>query len=292
VSETISAGNGRGQKVAIVTGGSSGIGQYTALELARAGYTTVITARSGGRLKETANWIRAQAPGSTVEVEQVDFASFASVRAMAARILERHPKISILVDNAGMVTARRTTTEDGLESILEINHLSPYLLTRLLLPAIEAAHRDAPARIVVTASNASTSAIIDFNDLQMQKGWGPMRVYGRSKLMNIMFTYALARRLEGTGITINALHPGFVGSRIANKGGVIDMIWALVKPFVLTPAQGADTAIYLALSPNVAGVTGRYFYKRQEIRSNDRSYDVAAQERLWQVSAEMTGLPA
>jgi NAD(P)-dependent dehydrogenase (short-subunit alcohol dehydrogenase family) len=279
-------------KVAVVTGGSSGIGQYTALELARAGYTTVITARSGGRLKETADWIQAEVPGAAVETEQVDFASLASVRAMAARILERHPKITILVDNAGMVMARRTISEDGFESIFEINHLSPYLLTRLLLPAIEAAHRQAPARIVVTASNASMPAKVDFDDLQMEKGWGPMRVYGRSKLMNIMFTYALARRLEGTGITVNAFHPGFVGSRIANKGGIIDMIWALVKPFVLTSAQGADTAVYLALSPDVAGVTGKYFYKRKEIRSNDPSYDVAAQERLWQVSAEMTGISA
>jgi NAD(P)-dependent dehydrogenase (short-subunit alcohol dehydrogenase family) len=292
VSESISGANRPDAKIAIVTGGSSGIGQYTALELARAGYTTVITARSGARLRETADWIRGEVQGAVVEVEQVDFASLASVRTMAARILARHPKIAILVDNAGMVTARRTITNDGLESILEINHLSPYLLTRLLLPAIEAAHNDAPARIVVTASNASMPAVVDFNDLQMEKGWGPMRVYGRSKLMNILFTYALARRLEGTGITVNALHPGFVGSRIANKGGIIDMIWALVKPFVLTPAQGADTAVYLALSPNVAGVTGRYFYKRQEIRSNEQSYDVAAQERLWQVSAEMTGLSA
>ncbi|HTJ64047.1 MAG TPA: SDR family oxidoreductase [Alphaproteobacteria bacterium] len=292
MSETISGAIKGDGKVAVVTGGSSGIGRFTALELARAGYTTVITARSVGRLMETADWIRAEVPGAAVETEQVDFASLASVRAMAARILERHPKIAILVDNAGMVMARRTISEDGFESILEINHLSPYLLTRLLLPAIKAAHKDAPARIVVTASNASMPAKVDFDDLQMEKGWGPMRVYGRSKLMNIMFTYALNRRLEGSGITVNAFHPGFVGSRIANKGGIIDMIWALVKPFVLTSAQGADTAVYLALSPKVADVTGKYFYKRQEIRSNDLSYDIAAQERLWQVSAEMTGLSA
>ena len=279
-------------KVAVVTGGSSGIGQYTALALARAGYAVVITARSADRLAETAAWIKREVPGAAVETERVDFASFASVRAMAVRILARHPKIAILVNNAGMVMARRKLSEDGFESILEINHLSPFLLTELLLPAVKAANMDVPARIVVTASNASTNSKIDFTDMQMEKGWGPMRVYGRSKLMNIMFTYALARRLKGTGITVNALHPGFVGSRIANKGWAIDWLWALVKPFVLTSAQGAETAVYLALSPDVADVSGQYFYKKKSIRSNALSYDEGAQERLWRVSADMTGLSA
>jgi len=292
VSETKSVIKPPNSRVAVVTGGSSGIGQYTALALAQAGYAVVITARSAERLAETAAWIRREAPGATVETERVDFASFASVRAMAARILERHPKIAILVNNAGMVMGRRKISEDGLESILQINHLSPFLLTELLLPAIKAAQADAPARIVVTASNASTHSKIDFDDMQMEKGWGPMRVYGRSKLMNIMFTYALARRLTGTGITVNALHPGFVGTRIANKGWAIDWLWALVKPFVLTSAQGAETAIYLALSPEVAGVSGQYFYKKKPIRSNALSYDEGVQERLWQVSARMTGLTA
>lgn len=292
VSETKTGKKPTNGRVAVVTGGSSGIGQYTALALAQAGYIVVITARSAERLAETAGWIGREVPGAIVEVERVDFASFASVRAMAARILARHPKITILVNNAGMVMARRKISEDGFESILQINHLSPFLLTELLMPAIRAAHADGPARVVVTASNASTHSTIDFADLQMEKGWGPMRVYGRSKLMNIMFTYALARRLNGTGITVNALHPGFVGSRIANKGWAIDWLWALVKPFVLTSAQGAETAVYLALSPDVANVSGQYFYKKKPIRSNALSYDEGAQERLWQVSAEMTGLSA
>jgi len=292
VSETISGIKPSDAGVSVVTGGSSGVGQYTALALARAGYTVVITARSAERLAETAAWIAREVPGATIEVERVDFASFASVRAMAARVLARHPKIAILVNNAGMVMTRRTITEDGFESLLQINHLSPFLLTELLVPAIQAAQTDAPARIVVTASNAAGPAKIDFADLQMEKGWRSMRTYGRSKLMNIMFTYALARRLVGTGITVNALHPGFVGSRIANKGGAIDWLWALIKPFALTPAQGAETAVYLALSQEVATVSGQYFYKKKPIRSNALSYDEGAQERLWQVSAEMTGLSA
>ncbi len=274
-------------KVAVVTGGSSGIGQFTALGLAQLGAAVVITARDPKRLAETAAWLKAQVPGATVEAEQVDFASFESIRALAARCAARHPRLDILVNNAGLVMARRTVTEDGFEAIFQINHLAPFLLTDLLLPTLKAAEG---ARIVNVASNASVHSIIDFNDLQLEKGWGPMKVYGRSKLMNILFTIELARRLKGTGITVNALHPGFVGSRIANKGWAIDWLWAVVKLFVLSPAQGAETPVYLASSPAVAGVSGDYFYKKKPIRANALAYDAGAAKRLWQVSAEMTGI--
>jgi NAD(P)-dependent dehydrogenase (short-subunit alcohol dehydrogenase family) len=274
-------------KIAVVTGGSSGIGQYTALALAERGANVIITARNAGRLAATAAWLRQKAPGVTVETERVDFASLPSVRDLAARILDRHPAISILVNNAGMVMARRTVTTDGFEAIFQINHLAPFLLTNLLLPAVKAA---ASSRIVVVASQAARRAIIDFDDLQMANGWSIMGVYGRSKLANIMFTYALARRLEGTGVTANCLHPGFVGTRIANKGGLIDLAWALVKPFVLTPAKGAETVVHEAAAPEMAGVTGQYLYLKKPILSNAISYDVAAQERLWRMSAEMTGI--
>jgi NAD(P)-dependent dehydrogenase (short-subunit alcohol dehydrogenase family) len=274
-------------KVAVVTGGSSGIGQYTALELARMGATVIITARNHERLTETAAWLKSQAPGAAVEAEQVDFASLGSVRAMAARVIARHPKIAILVNNAGLVMARRTVTEDGFESVFQINHLSPLLLTALLMPALKA---DGKARIVNVASNASTRSIVDFNDLQLEQGWGPMRVYGRSKLMNILFTVELARRLKGTGIATNALHPGFVGTRIGNKGWAVDWLWALIKPLVLSPAQGAETPVFLATSPAVAEVSGEYFYKKKPIRANELAYDAEAGKRLWQVSAEMTGI--
>lgn len=274
-------------KVAVVTGGSSGIGQYTALELARMGATVVITARNAQRLAETAAWLKSKVPGAVIEAEQVDFAALGSVRAMAARVMEHHPKIAILINNAGLVMARRTVTEDGFEAIFQINHLAPFLLTNLLMPALNA---DGKARIVTVASNASTRSIIDFNDLQLEQGWGPMRVYGRSKLMNILFTVELARRLKGTGITTNALHPGFVGSRIGNKGWAVDWLWALIKPFVLSPAQGAETPVFLATSPAVAEISGEYFYKKKPIRANALAYDADAGRRLWQVSAEMTGI--
>jgi retinol dehydrogenase-12 len=274
-------------KVAVVTGASSGIGQYTALGLAKLGATVVIAARNPQRLAESAAWLRAQVPGATIEAEQVDFAALNSVRAMAARVTARHPGIAILVNNAGLVMGRRTVTEDGFEAVFQINHLAPFLLTNLLLPALKA---DGKARVVTVASDASKRSIIDFDDLQLERGWGPMKVYGRSKLMNILFTVELARRLEGTGITTNALHPGFVGTRIGNKGWAVDWLWALIKPFVLSPAQGAETPVYLAISPTVAGVSGQYFYKKKQIRANELAYDAVAGGRLWQVSAEMTGI--
>ncbi len=274
-------------KVAVVTGASSGIGQYTALGLAKLGATVVIAARNPQRLAESAAWLRAQVPGAAVEAEQVDFAALNSVRAMAARVMAHHPRIAILVNNAGLIMGRRTVTEDGYEAVFQINHLAPFLLTNLLLPAIKAEDK---ARIVTVASNASTRSIIDFDDPQLERGWGPMRVYGRSKLMNILFTVELARRLDGTGITANALHPGFVGTRIGNKGWAVDWLWALIKPFVLSPAQGAETPIYLASSPAVATVSGQYFYKKKQIRANELAYDAVAGSRLWRVSAEMTGI--
>jgi retinol dehydrogenase-14 len=272
---------------ALVTGGSSGIGQYTALALAREGAKVIITARASPRLAETAACLKAEIPGAEVETETVDYASFASVRALAARIRDRYPRLRILVNNAGMVTPGRKLTVDGFETLFQVNHLSPFLLTNLLLPSVKDA---APSRIVFVASNAAQSAILDFDDLQLAKGWSMMKAYGRSKLGNIMFTYALARRLEGTGVTVNALHPGFVGSRIGNKGGAADLLWALIKPFALSPAQGAETAVYAAISPEMEGVSGQYLIKKKPVRSSDLSYDFAAGEKLWAMSAEMVGL--
>jgi NAD(P)-dependent dehydrogenase (short-subunit alcohol dehydrogenase family) len=274
-------------RAALVTGGSSGIGQHTALGLVEHGAKVIITARSAERLAETASWLKSRVPGAEVETETVDFASLASVRILAARIRDRYPRLAVLVNNAGMVTTRRAVTTDGFESLFQINHLAPFLLTNLLLPSV----RDAtPSRIVIVASNAQQWSTLDFDDLQLTKNWASMKAYGRSKLCNIMFTYALARRLEGSGVTANCLHPGFVGSRIGNKGGIADLVWAVIKPFALSPAQGAETAVYAAVSSEMDGVSGQYLYKKKPMRSNDLSYDIAAGEKLWAMSAEMVGL--
>jgi NAD(P)-dependent dehydrogenase (short-subunit alcohol dehydrogenase family) len=276
-------------KVAVITGGSAGIGQYTALGLARRGAALVIAGRNSARLARTAAWIGGEVEGATVATETVDFASLASVRALAGRLMERHARIDILVNNAGMITPSRVVTADGFESIFQVNHLAPYLLTRLLLPAIGAA---APSRIVVVASNAAMGARIDFGDLQLATGWRIMKAYGRSKLMNILFTYALARRLEGSEVTANCLHPGFVASRIGAKGGVYDLVWTLLKPFALTLPKGAETSIYAAGAPELVGRSGLYLVEKRPARSNPESYDIEVGERLWRLSAEMTGLPA
>jgi NAD(P)-dependent dehydrogenase (short-subunit alcohol dehydrogenase family) len=276
-------------KVAVVTGGSAGIGQYTALGLAKRGAALVIAGRNSARLARTAAWIGAEAEGVTVATETVDFASLASVRALADRLMERHARIDVLVNNAGMITPSRVVTADGFESIFQVNHLSPYLLTRLLLPAISAG---SASRIVVVASNAATRAHIDFDDLQLATGWRIMKAYGRSKLMNILLTYALARRLEGSQVTANCLHPGFVASRIGAKGGVYDVVWALLKPFALSLPKGAETSIYAASAPELDGQSGVYLVEKRPARSNPESYDIEIGERLWRLSAEMTGLPA
>jgi NAD(P)-dependent dehydrogenase (short-subunit alcohol dehydrogenase family) len=281
-------GQGLTGKVAVVTGGSSGIGQFTALGLAQQGASVVITGRDPARLTRTALWLRAQAPAADIAAEQVDFTALASVRALASRLLDRYPRIDILVDNAGMVTPRRAVTGDGFEAVFQANHLAPFLLTNLLLPPVRAAG----GRIVIVASTAHKSARIDFADLQLAQRWGVMKAYGRSKLMNIMFAYALARRLEGGRATVNCLHPGFVATRIGAKGGVFDLIWAVLKPFALSPAKGAETSIYAASAPEMDGVSGRYLFEKRPIRSSDVSYDIEAGERLWRISAEMTGIPA
>jgi NAD(P)-dependent dehydrogenase (short-subunit alcohol dehydrogenase family) len=274
-------------KVAIVTGGSSGIGQYTALGLAKLGATVVITARHAARLSETAGWIARQVPGAAIETEPVDFASFASVRDLAARIIARQKEIAILVNNAGMITARREVTEDGHEKLFQVNHLAPFLLTHLLLPALAA-----PARIVIVASRSAQRVTPDPDDLETSKGWLPMKAYGRSKLGNIMFAFALARRLEGAGIPVNALHPGFVGSRIGNKGGIVSLGWNVLKPFIMSEEEGAETSLYAATAPEMANVTGQYLVAKKPARANPIAYDVEAQEHLWRVSAGMVGIAA
>lgn len=184
-------------------------------------------------------------------MEQVDFESLASVRSLAGRIAERHPKIDILVNNAGMATPKRPVTVDGLEAVLQINHLSPFLLTNLLLPSVKAA---GSARIVNVTATAAQHSTLDFDDLQPTRNWSPIRSCGRTKLMNIMFTYALASRLDGSGVTANCIHPGFIASRIGNEGGIYDLLWAAAKLFALSPSKGAENSLYAATAPEMEDV--------------------------------------
>jgi NAD(P)-dependent dehydrogenase (short-subunit alcohol dehydrogenase family) len=279
-------------KTVIVTGANSGIGLETAVALARAGATTVLIARDPRRGEAAVDTVRTRSGRDDVDLVLFDLASLASVRSGAAALLERCPRIDVLVNNAGLVLSRRQETEDGLEATFAINHLGPFLLTGLLLDRIK---QSAPARIVNVSSTAHKGARrgLNFDDLQSQRRYRGMSVYSKSKLANIYFTTELGRRLAGTGVTANCLHPGTVATGYARDGdasGLLAFGVRVIKPFVLTAEQGARTSIYLASSPEVADVTGRYFVKCRARRPSKVARESDAARRLWDVSEQLAGL--
>ncbi len=279
-------------KTVVVTGGNSGIGLETAVELARAGARTVITARDPGRGEAALAEVRRRAGRDDASLVVFDLASLASVRQGAAELLERCDRIDVLVNNAGLVLSKRQETEDGFEATFAINHLGPFLLTRLLTERIT---KSSPARIVNVASTAHQGARrgLDFDDLHARRAYRGMQAYSRSKLANIYFTTELARRLAGTGVTANCLHPGTVATGYGRDGdatGVLAFGVRVIKPFVLTAAQGARTSVYLASSPEVRAVTGEYFVKCKVRRPSKAARDVEAARRLWEVSEQLVGL--
>ena len=278
-------------KTVVVTGANSGIGLETAAELAQAGARTVLTARDPARGQAAVAEVQRRAGRDDVSLVVFDLASLPSVRTGAAEILERCDRIDVLVNNAGLVLSKRQETEDGFEATFAINHLGPFLLTRLLLDRIT---ESAPARIVNVSSTAHQGARrgLDFDDLQARRRYRGMQVYSRSKLANIYFTTELARRLAGTNVTANCLHPGTVATGYARDGdatGVLAFGVRVIKPFVLTPAQGARTSVYLASSPEVGDVTGEYFVKCKAHRTSKVARDPDAARKLWEMSEEMAG---
>jgi NAD(P)-dependent dehydrogenase (short-subunit alcohol dehydrogenase family) len=275
-------------KVAIVTGATSGVGRWTALGLAGRGATVIVTGRDSRRLADTKAWIETAHPGAEVHTEQADFASLRQVRAMAGRILAGHPKIAILVNNAGLIMTHRVTTEDGFETTWQVNHLAPFLLTNLLLPALRAG---APSRIVNVASVAANYGRIRFDDVNLERHMLGL-AYPQSKLANIMFTVALARRLEGSGVIAAAVHPGFVASNFGRKGAISRPLWALLRPFQISEEQGAENSLYAATTDDVAAVSGRYLVAKKPAKLPGQSTDGDAVERLWRASADMVGIRA
>ena len=276
-------------RICLITGATSGIGLVTARELAARGATVAIVGRNETKTRATVEAIRQQTGNAEVDYLLADLSSQAAVRGVADAFQRRYGALHVLVNNAGAVFMRRQQTADGLELTFALNHLAPFLLTNLLLDTLRA---NTPARVVTVGSMAHRGAHIPFDNLQQTKGrYSAFGVYGQTKLANIMFTYALARRLEGSGVTANTLHPGFVGSNFArNNGPVMNVAMSLARPFAINVEKGAETSIYLASSPEVATMSGQYFYKCKPKRSSQASYDVAAQERLWQVSEQLTGL--
>lgn len=282
-------------KTVVVTGGTGGgIGFETALALTRMGARTIITARDAERGQEAVHQLRTSTGSDVVELAVFDLSSMDSVRRGAACLLEMAPRLDVLVNNAGLVLTNRRETGDGYEATFATNHLGPFLLTNLLLERLQAS---APARIVNVSSTAHQSARkgLEFDDLQSSHGYQGMAVYSRTKLANILFTRELARRLPADRVTANCLHPGTVATGFARDGdaaGWLAFGVKLIKPFVLTAQRGAATSIYLASSPEVAGVTGKYFVKCRERTPSKAAQDDAAARRLWEVSEELVGLGA
>jgi retinol dehydrogenase-14 len=277
-------------KNVLVTGGTGGIGKATAVGLAALGARVGITGRDRVRAEAAAADIRAASGNPAVDVYIADMSSQAQVRRLAGEVLDTYPRLDVLVNNVGGFWAHRHVTADGLEHTFALNHLAPFLLTHLLLDRLKAS---APTRVVTVSSGAHATGRIDFDDLQGTAAYSGQHAYNASKLANVMFTYELARRLNGTGITATVLHPGVVNTHFgAEDQAGIKVILPLLRPFLKSPAAGAATTIYLASSRQIEGVTGRYFANRKPKTSNKASYDAAAAARLWQVSADLVGLPA
>ena len=279
-------------KTVVITGGNSGIGLETAVGVARMGANIVITARDPEKGKQAVEDIKERGASNAVDLVVFDLASLTSVRTGAAELLDRCPRIDVLVNNAGLVLTSRSETEDGFETTFAVNHLGPFLLTHLLLDRIKAS---APARIVNVASTAHKGARkgMNFDDLQATKGYSGMRVYSASKLANILFTVELARRLDGTGVTTNSLHPGTVRTGYGRDGAAAGLLGLGIKigaRFFLSPTQGAATSIYLASSPEVGNVTGEYFVKCKARTPSKAARDTAAARRLWDESETLVGL--
>ena len=275
-------------RTVLVTGGTTGIGRATALGLATMGAHLAITGRDRGRTEDAAREIRA-AGGGQVDVFVADLSSQSEVRRLADEVLHDLPRIDVLVNNVGGYWNTRHLTADGLERTFALNHLAPFLLTNLLLNGLK---QSAPARVVTVASNAQAMGRIDFNDLQGERSYSGGPAYNQSKLANVLFSYELARRLQTTSVTANALHPGMVSTSFGaeDPAGLQRLFVPIVRPFMKTPAQGAATSIYLASAPDLEQVTGRYFANSKPKRSSERSYDEAAAARFWQVSADLVGL--
>lgn len=276
------------EKVVLITGATRGIGKETALALAALGATTVIVGRDPTRTAETADEIRRQTGSQRVDFFTADLSLLSETRHLAMDFLRRYDRLHVLINNAGAVFVRREETREGLEKTLALNHLSPFLLTHQLLDVLQAS---APARIINVSSNAHHMARMRFDDLQFQRGYRGWIAYAQSKLANIYFTVGLAGMLDAQRVTANVLHPGFVATNFGrSNGGIFKPFFALTQLVALSPQEGAQTSIYLAASPEVEGVSGKYFSKCRQAAPSAAAEDLNAARRLWDVSMDMTGL--
>jgi len=281
---------GMGEKVCLITGATSGIGKATAMGLANMGASVVMVGRDRGKGEAAAAEIKAKSANASVDLMLADLSSQEQIRRLAHEFKETYPRLDVLINNAGVIRSERITTQDGLETTFAVNYLAYFLLTNLLLDVLKAS---APSRIVNVASGEQRNGTIDFDDLQGEKGYKGAKAYSQSKLATVLFTYELARRLEGSGVSANCLHPGVVGTNLGSGvSGVFGYMVRAMTPLMKSPEKGAETSIYLASSKEVESLSGRYFVKKAEARSSDASYDERLARRLWEVSADLTILPA
>ena len=278
-------------KVVMVTGATAGIGKITALEIARQGATTIVVGRSEAKSREVVNMIREQTGNPNVAYMLADLSSIAQTTALADKFKSRYNRLDVLVNNAGAVFLSRGESVDGIENTFALNHLVGYfLLTNLLLDLIKAS---APARIVVVSSDAHYNGTMNFDDLEGKQKYSAFGAYAQSKLANVLFTYELVRRLEGSGVTVNALHPGVVASNFGqtnNRAFWIRPFKMIANLFMISEEKGAETSIYLATSTDVEGVTGKFYDQKRQKPSSEASYREADQRRLWEVSEQMLSL--
>jgi NAD(P)-dependent dehydrogenase (short-subunit alcohol dehydrogenase family) len=277
-------------KVCLVTGATSGIGRVTVRELARQGARVLLVGRNPAKCADTVEQVRALTGNRDVEAVKADLSSQQQIRELARQVRERYPRLDVLINNAGGLWLKRELTVDGLEMTFAVNHLAYFLLTNLLLDNLRGG---APARVVNVASCVHHMATLDFDDLQGESRYHGWQAYCRSKLANVLFTYELARRLADTGVTSNALHPGWVATGFGGNNGWRGLLKQLSARFRgISPEEGARTVLYLATAAEVEGVSGQYFESECAVRSSPVSYDEAAAKRLWQVSLELTHLAA
>ncbi len=278
----------RPKKTCLVTGANSGIGRAIATGLAEQGARVIMVCRDRGRGEAAREAIRVATGNEAIDLLLADLSRQREIRRLGEEIHERYDRLDVLINNAGLISRRRQVTEDGLEMQLAVNHLAYFLLTHLLMDLLRAS---APARIINVASTGHSRGVIDFDNLQGERRYRAWQTYMNTKLANVLFTYELARRLEGSGITANCVGPGVTFSGLMRRySRTLDLVWRLLHRFFKPPELSADNPVYLATAPEMEAVTGRYFRYRKAIGTSERSYDRDLQRRLWEVSADLTGV--
>jgi NAD(P)-dependent dehydrogenase (short-subunit alcohol dehydrogenase family) len=275
-------------KIVLITGANSGIGKVASLALAKMGAQVVMVARNKERGEAARAEIVKESGNSSVDLLLADLSSLESVRQLSREFQSKYRRLDVLVNNAGLFNQRRNVTVDGYENTFETNYLSSFLLSNLLLDLLK---KSAPSRIINVSSVGHYNGHINFDDLNLEKNYGGWKAYGQSKLALVLFTHQLAKKLEGTGVTVNALHPGTVATHIWSRPlGPFGFIMALPKLFMISPQKGADTIVYLAASDEAANISGEYLEKSRVKKSSDESYDDDVAQRLWEVSSKLTHL--